>query len=350
LDDIYYERILNRIIQGRLRVKVGDLVLFIYEPDSLILEESYEVYEEAKKRAYFSGCYLKEDAINLLCEMGLWSPFDKKQAEELEKKVEDLKVHLFENFFKKKEAKGIKANIRMTENLRGKILAKEHQFDHLTCEGVAGFTRKSWILSNTTKTIDGNIYNFADISSSSLLDIYSSQTITTESFRKVARSSPFRTMWSTSKTRGDVFGKCSTQMDGQQLSLVSFATMYDNVYEHPESPVEAIVDDDDALDGWFIVQKRKNEKERLAAAADAKLAGSKNANAQEVMLMATNQEDAQNIYDLNAGTARSTIQSRQKQIKETDGDLHFKDFADVKQDRAINAIQTGIQTVKGRGK
>lgn len=350
MDDIYYERILNRIIQGRLRVKVGDLVLFIYEPDSLVLEESYEIYEEAKRRAYFSGCYLQDDAINLLCEMGLWSPFDKKQAEELEKKVEDLKVHLFENFFKKREAKGIKANIRMTENLRGKILAKEHQFDHLTCEGVAGFTRKSWILSNTTKTIDGDIYNFANISSSSLLDIYSSKAIAPKDFRKVARSSPFRTMWSTSKTRGDVFGKCSTQMDGQQLSLVSYAGMYDSVYEHPESPVESIIDDDDALDGWFIVQKRKNEKDKLAAAAEAKLAGSKNANAQEVMLMASNQEDAQDIYSLNDAAARSKINSRQEQIKESDGNLHFKDLSDVQQSRAINAIQTGIQTVKGKGK
>ena len=350
MDDIYYERILNRIIQGRLRISVGDLVLFIYEPDNYILEESYEIYEQAKRRAYFSGCYLKDDAVNLLCELGLWSPFDKKQAETLEKELDDLKVRLYENFFKKKEVRGIRANIRMKERTRGEILAKEKQFDHLTCEGVAGFTRKSWILSNTTKTIDGKKYDFADISSTRILDLYSEKFIKPSDFRRVARSSPFRTMWSSSKTRGDIFGKCATEMDGQQLSLVSYAIMYDNVHENPEAPPESVIDDDDALDGWFIVQKRKYEKDKKAAEADALLAGTKNANSQEVMLMARTPEDVADIYDLNSDRQRQTIQARQSQIKNADGDLHFKDFEDVKQDRAINAIQTGIETVKARGK
>ncbi len=350
MDDIYYEKILNRIIQGRLRISVDDLVLFIYEPDNFVLEESYEIYEQAKKKAYFSGCYLKDDAINLLCEMGLWSPSDKKQAETLEKELDDEKVRLYENFFKKKEIRAIRANIRMKEKQRSGILAKEKQFDHLTCEGVAGFTRKSWILSNTTKTFDGNLYNFAEISSSKILDLYSEQFIKPSEFRMVARSSPFRTMWTSSKKRGDIFGKCATQMDGQQLSLVSYATMYDNVYENPEAPPESVINDDDALDGWFIVQKRKYEKDKKAAEADGLLAGSKNANAQEVMLMAKSKEDVEDIYALNSDRQRKTIQSRQSQISETEGDLHFKDFEDVKQDRAINAIQTGIQTVKSNAK
>ena len=349
MDDIYYEKILNRIIQGRLRIKVDDLVLFIYEPDSFILEESYDVYEEAKRKAYFSGCYLKDDAINLLCEMNLWSPFDKKQAKELEENNEDLKVRLYKNFFKTKEANGIRANIKMTENLINKTLAKERQFDHLTCEGVAGFTRKSWILSNTTKTLDGNLYDFANISSSRVLDLYSEKTITAATFRRVARSSPFRTMWTSSKKRGDIFGKCATQMDGQQLSLVSYAMMYDNVYENPEAPPEAVVNDDYALDGWFIVQKRKHEKDKKAAEADGILAGSKNQNAQEVMLMAKDRSDANDIYDLNDSSTRLTISNRQLQIDEADNDLHFKDFSDIKTDRAINAVQQGIKTIKGKG-
>lgn len=347
MDDIYYERILNRIIQGRLRIKVGDLVLFIYEPDSFILEESYEIYEEAKRKAYFSGCYLKDDAINLLCEMNLWSPFDKKQAKELEDKLENLKVHLYKSFFKKKEANGIRANIRMTEKLMNNILAKEKQFDHLTCEGVAGFTRKSWILSNTTRTADGNLYNFANISSSRVLDLYSEKTITASEFRKVALSSPFRTMWTSSKKRGDIFNKCATQMDGQQLSLVSYAMMYDNVYESQEAPPESVIKDDYALDGWFIVQKRKHEKEQKAAEADGILANSKNANAQEVMLMANNYEDASNIYDLNDQSVRSTIADRQQQIDASTEDLHFKDFSDIKTSRSINAVQQGIKAIKG---
>ena len=47
MDDIYYEKVLNRIIQGRLRIKLGDLVLYIYEPSNDLKEESFDVYDEA---------------------------------------------------------------------------------------------------------------------------------------------------------------------------------------------------------------------------------------------------------------------------------------------------------------
>jgi hypothetical protein len=33
MDDVFYEKVLYRILQGRLRLTLGDLVLFIYEPD-----------------------------------------------------------------------------------------------------------------------------------------------------------------------------------------------------------------------------------------------------------------------------------------------------------------------------
>ena len=52
MDGIYYEKILNRIIQGRLRIRLDDLVLFISEPDRHIIEESFDIYEEARKKAY----------------------------------------------------------------------------------------------------------------------------------------------------------------------------------------------------------------------------------------------------------------------------------------------------------
>ena len=58
MDDIFYEKTLYRILRGRLRYKLGDLVLYIYEPDEVIIEESFDVYDEAYKKAYFSGVYI----------------------------------------------------------------------------------------------------------------------------------------------------------------------------------------------------------------------------------------------------------------------------------------------------
>ena len=69
--DIYYEKILYRIIKGRLRIKLGDLVLYVYEPTSDVLEESYEIYDEAYQKAYYNNVFIDEELRQLLYEFHL---------------------------------------------------------------------------------------------------------------------------------------------------------------------------------------------------------------------------------------------------------------------------------------
>ena len=350
MDDIYYNKILNRIIQGRLRIRLGDLVLFIHEPDMDILEESYEVYEQAKEKSYFSGNYLDRDIVNILVENDLWTPLDDKQCEKISKDIEKLKMQAYQSFFRKKELQGIKRSIRLMEKKLATIAAKKKSLDHLTCSGVAAFARKCWIIEQTTKTQDGNLYNFNKLGVTDVLDVYSENAIKPEEFRKIARDNPWRIMWNSSKKRGDVFGKPSIHLDSNQLSLISYSQLYDNVYSSPDQPAEEIVEDDDCLDGWFLVQKEKYEKEKKQKAVDESLSNSKIANSQEVMLVANSQEEAQEIYGLNPDHSRGIIRQRQEQIQNSDGNLNFKDLHDVKQERFMNAVNQGTQAIKSKGR
>ncbi len=347
MDDIYYEKILNRIIQGRLRLRLGDLVLFVHEPDSDILEESYEIFEKAKEKAYFSDCYLDRDIVNILVENELWSPHDDRECEKIAKDIEKLKVQAFKSFFKKQELKGIKRTIRSMEQKLAKTSAKRKSLDHLTCSGVATFARRCWIIEQTTRTKDGELYNFDKVGVTDVLDAYSESAIQPEEFRKVARENPWRMMWNSSKKRGDVFGKPSTQLDSNQLSLISYSQLYDNVYASPDQPADAVIEDDDCLDGWFIVQHEKYEKEKKAKEIDETLSP-KVAGSQEVVLMAGNRQDASEIYDLNSEHAKNIIGNRQNDIRNANGELNFKELSDVKQERRMNAVNQGIAATKRR--
>ena len=60
MDDAFYEKTLYRILQGRLRLTLGDLVLYVYEPTPELIEESFDIYDEAYKKAYFLGVYIKK--------------------------------------------------------------------------------------------------------------------------------------------------------------------------------------------------------------------------------------------------------------------------------------------------
>jgi len=348
LDDIYYSKVLNRIIQGRLRLRLGDLVLFIYEPDMDILEESYEVYEKAKEKAYFSGCYLDEDIINILIENDLWSPFDDQECKKINKDIEKLKIQAFKSFFKKKELQGIKRSIRLMEKQLAITASKRKSLDHLTCSGVAAFARKCWIIEQTTKTQDGDSYNFNRVSVTDILDMYSENAIKPEEFRKVARDNPWRIMWNSSKKRGDVFGKPSIQLDSNQLSLISYSQLYDNVYSSPDQPAEAVIEDDDCLDGWFLVQKEKYEKEKKAKEIDDMLSP-KVAGSQEVVLMANNREEANEIHNLNSEVSKRIVRQRQADIDSASGNMNFKELSDVREERYMNAVNQGTQAIKGKG-
>jgi len=308
LDDIYYEKILNRIIQGRLRVKVGDLVLFIYEPCRDLLEESYDIWQEYYDLAYFSGeVYSKDEVMEILLENEMWSPHDDHNADQMEDQIEELKVQAFQSYFNVKKLVGIKRQIRHVENLMTDLRMRSKQLDHITCTGLANFARKSWLIARTTKLADDSLFDFSTSSLSSIMDIYAYHAITTTDFRKIARTQPWRAMWGSGKASGTVFGKPTCELDTNQLGLCSFSSMYDNVFESPDSPKDEILEDDDCLDGWFVVQRRKFEKQKKEMQRnETATSNSKIANSDEVFLMAEDQHEAQEIYGLNDHLGNNT--------------------------------------------
>lgn len=340
MDDIYYEKVLNRIIQGRLRLRLGDLVLFIHEPNKDVVEESFDIYDDYYKTAYFDGVYSGDEIVELLIENDLWSPVDDKNLEKKGEQLDELKIQAFQNFYSSKKLAGIKRQIRHLEEQMGKISWKKKQLDHVSCDGVANFARRSWIIERTTKLADGSPYTFDSVNISSVMDFYSDNQVSSGTFRKIARSQPFRAMWQSSKKRGNVFDRPPCDLDNNQLALCSFSIMYDSVYESPDAPDEKAIEDDDCLDGWFIVQKRKYEKDRKKREVDDMIKNEKIKNSDEIFLMASDQEQAQEIYGLNDDISRSVVRNRSQQIRDADGErVMIQDLHDVKLQNQMNRVQ-----------
>ena len=102
----------------------------------------------------------------------------------------------------------------------------------------------------------------------------------------MARNEPWKTIWS----NRDVSSCPLFIQDGfkeltfSQKNLVIWSKLYDNIQEHMEAPSEEVVKDDDMLDGWFIVQTRKREKDKKEKDIDSTLGS--NAGKDEVFVMA----------------------------------------------------------------
>tara|TARA_R110002110_G_scaffold14630_1_gene67429 strand:- start:63 stop:1115 length:1053 start_codon:yes stop_codon:yes gene_type:complete len=348
MDDIFYEKALYRILQGRLRLTLGDLVLFVYEPSPDLIEESFEIYDSSYKKAYFRGVYLKKELLEILVDNEIWAPSYDNHAKKTEEEIEDLKVDAFKSFYDSQKLRNIKMRIRSKERLLVDYRSKKHVLDHTSCEGVASFARSVWLISQTTFLKDGSHYDWSAHPISVVMEHYASEQISADTIRGIARRDPWRSMWTQSKKQSNLLGKPSSMFTKDQLSLCSYASMYDNVYENPESPDEQVIKDDDCLDGWFIAQRRKHEKDKKKKQIEGMISNPKIANSQEVFVVADNQKAANEIYGLNDPAARSTIQSRQRAINAADGEqISFTKFDDIRQDIAVESHKAAISKMKG---
>jgi hypothetical protein len=347
MDKVKNNKILYRIIQGRLRFSRFDPVLYIHEPTPEIMEESFDIYDKAYEESYFKGLYIKKELKEVLFENEMWSPLDDTEAKKITPQIEDLKIEAFKNYISPKKLSGIKANIRFVERTQHKLQSKIRQLDHVSCEGTAEFARAIWTLSKTVKLADGTGYDLNKCSLYSVLSFYNDSSITASQFRSVARCEIFRGMWNLAKSGSSIFSDNVCNLTRDQAALCSFASMYDNVNESPERPSEKVIEDDDCLDGWFISQKRKQEGDKKRREVEAMLSNSKVANSQEVFLMADSVETAKNIHDMNTFHGKNTVDNRNSQI-DREGSVKLTELSDVKQELTTQARQAAIQKVKGR--
>jgi hypothetical protein len=347
MDKIYYKRILYRILEGRLRLPFCDPVLYIHEPDSLLVGESFDVYQETYDNAYFDGIPIKEELKEILFYNDMWSPDDDKKAKEAEDNIEDLKVEAYQKYYDASKLNSIKRNIRMAESTFKKYKSKLHALDHISCEGVSELARSVWLVSKTIKDRDKKDVNPENLPLTKILEYYNSKAIDGSDLRYIARNEPFRVMWQVGKKESNVFGRPSIELTRDQLSLCQFSSMYDNVYESTESPDEDVVNDDDCLDGWFIVPSRERESNKNKREMEKLLSNKKVANSDEIFLMAQDTHTAKKISDLNSPVGKAIIANRNEQIKHT-GSLSFTEFSDIRQDVMTQASQQAIQKIKGK--
>lgn len=337
---------LLRILKGRLVYRRGDLSLFIKEPSSDLLFDSMEAYENAYHEAYANDLYIKEEIQEILFERNLWTPYDEQDLNKLKKDEEELKFQCFKNYMRKRELAGLKFAIKENERRYYSLLQKKHQLDHLSCSSVAEKARWDWIIKNSTYFSNGTPYDWEKVKVSTIVRFYEESYIPQADFRAVARMDSWRSMWTIAKKTGKLFDASATELNKDQITLCSYSIMYDNVYESSESPAEEIINDDYCLDGWFVDQKRKNEKYKKEQQIENTLSP-KIAKAGEIFMVATNDEEMDSINSMNSYQSQMIKKQRLQTINSkgvVESDL---DFSDVREDLTRQENSALIKHMKG---
>lgn len=327
--------LLSRIVFGSILVRIRNKEYIYRKASKEINYKADLLYEDTIQDHIYDGWLTLDRTIFVLTENGLWSSQHEATLKELDKKLDTLKISLFENFMFSKKRQDYKNQIKRVRKQMDQLSVVKHSLDQHTIESYASRIRNEYLImnclynsSNTSKVFNKSRRNDSEFLNDCANEI-SKNIPNIDTLKELAKSDIWKSYWNASG-KANVFGADASDYTDEQRVLVNLSRMYDSVYEHPECPHEDIITDNDALDGWMIVQKQKREKDKKTQTLNS--SNSKANNAAEVFVMATDKTEAQEIFDLNSQTSRQVLQERQNTVLSADKPIDEFLLPDVQRD------------------
>lgn len=346
----FYERefFVYRLLSGYLKVNISPQPIYIRTPTLDAKMEAQIEYVETYERAMEEGILSDSELELILMEKELWSEEDKKNFEKVvPDHIDYWKVELYRSYLRSNDAARIRKHLDAAKNEYSRLNHLRHSYDFATCEGIASYakTKKLILLSSYYK--DGTLVDWDNYSFENVLNEYNKYILTQEQIRELARTNPWSSIWQTHKRiNKDVFK--NEHLSDEQMVLISWSINYDSIYESPDCPPDDIIEDDDMLDGWLIIQRKNREKSKNESAVHQAISNSdKINNAGEIFVVAQTDEDARKIDSLNSNQAARIKKARIAQIQR-EGQVHEGNLQDVKREIDMELTRLESQKLKGR--
>ena len=327
-----WEYFTSRIRSGIYRLNFENLLLKVRP---ITLEQSFELQEKAL--IYYGkikeeGFLTNDEILEQMKERGLWTQKDEDRIEGLEKDIERLKVELFQNRNKKQLVGQIRKYLKAGKEQHLKMMEKKYALCENSCEGVLYSKKiKDHVSFCCYKETDQGeeLYDFKEIPKDSIAQAYNMQMLGETALRELARSDPWKSSWILHDTNTTKLfsNKEGTELTPDQKNLLIWSKMYDNVQESMECPTEDVIEDDDMLDGWFVLQRKQREKDRTTKELEQATNNPKIAQSDEIFVFTDNQESANKINQSNTFHAQHVKKQRDAVIN-AKGEAQDLDFQD----------------------
>lgn len=336
----HYERELfvSRVRSGVYFVEHDGIKLKIVTPTIEEELEMAEGYNQAYEDALADDFMTEDQTLEWMKSRGLWSDEDEKKIEALKRDIEKLKVGIYENRNRDGAKDQIRKHIRGAEEQLAKQMDKKHSFSSNTCEGVA-MLEKSFDFIKTCTYYGGEKYDFKGLSVEFVLHLFHDKILSEKQTREVARNDPWRTVWMLRDSNSyKLFANEGRELSVDQKNLLVWSRMYDNIQESLECPDDDVIEDDDLLDGWFIVQRKKRESEKAESDFDNSTKNDKIKNSSEIFMVPSNKKEAEKIEALNDPTAKM-IKKQRIAITKQQGEVGAAEFPDAQLDMRMQSNQ-----------
>lgn len=348
------ELLVARILAGCLRCKVKtedgqQVTVVLRKPPLEQIYVAHELYFSYMRELEEAGCMNENEMIEFMIREGFWSVKEQETLDTMIKNIEEFKVKLYQLTFKANEKRAARKALDKSKEVATELSTKKQVFNHLTSTGAASLLKAKYLIAMSAHHINGEpLYTEDSFWQSDpfifeqLVDYYLRTRLDDATYRDIARNEPWRSIWNTKKSEGSVFGTPAANLSDEQRTLVVWSGIYDSIYEHPECPPDEVVADDDILDGWMILQRRKRNESSDKNKAESLIENEKIRTSGEVFLPADTIADAKKIDSLNDQHAQMLKRQRLSTARKK-GVVHEAEMPDSAMEISaeLNRMMTG---------
>ena len=308
---------LDWIVADYIPFIFNDVVYCIRSPslEAKVIADQY--YFNYYSRSIDEGALDMDGVYKLLMKYGIWDDKKEEILAKLKNDVEEIKLQIFQCYLDAGKRIKIKQALKDTKDYIEKMEVEKQIFDYLSADFVAACAKYNILLGYSIYRGKQPLWkserrwNLSDEMGRTINKKLNDYRLTSDEYREIAVSDNWRSIYNIK--RGNLFGKSIVNYSDHQKHLLSWSQMYDCVYKSPDCPPDEIINDFDAIDGWFIAQRRKRDaqlnKHEIEGGLSEKIKNS------EHVFVVTSAQDANKIYEMNDIGGKVALHKRFAQIK-----------------------------------
>jgi hypothetical protein len=328
------EKNIYRILSGKLLFSYKNKNYTMVFPKPILKYKANLIYESIINDEKYSEWIRSENLEKYMQYIGVWNNEMASFLKKSEKEIENLQVSLYSNRLNARLTNRTRMQLNTIRSQINELQKTKYNYYNQTLEGYAESIKNEFIIINTVyhkkkrvfdkfKSLKNSLEEFNNIVSE-----IDRNSLTVFDYRTIAKSGLWRSFWNIGKTK--VFGNGVSEWTEEQLTLVGYSMMYDTVYEHPEKPPDNVINDDDMLDGWMILQRRNIEKSKKQD--DILKNDNKLNKAQEVFIFTDSQEGIEEVMSMNSDEVMLDIAQREHTINKNSSPINHSALPDIQKE------------------
>ncbi len=317
---------------------------FIIEPFKTIsLIQSYKIYQESYDECLLNEIMTNEETLLWLESEGLWTNKQEKDIKDSQDHMDNIKVEMFKSALNKQKVESLRKQLRGIEKSIIRASSRKSSLLQNTCEANAEYEQRTWLILQSVKVTNKDFLIEDHINT--IYSVFQDNLLEDRDIRELARKEPWHSFWTVSeKGKFPLFKQYKDrELTHNQKNLLLWSQTYDNIQESLDCPDKDVIDDDDLLDGWFILQSRERQNEKKKKLLDTSIGNAKIQNSSEVFVVGQSPEQIESIQKLNDGKNKMMLNQRVSKLENV-GSVNFYDFEDKK----TELIQEAYKAQRGK--